>query len=375
MTMETLFKASKYGIGIDISKDSFHACLMAIDASQRLKIRATRKFDNTPKGGNELMSWVDHHRKDCTLPTHYLMEATGVYAESLALQLHQHGAYVCVVLPQKAAYYVKALGIKTKTDKVDAQALATMVCQQAVESWSPISEAMYQLRQLTRHHTHLQEFKTQLANQLHALEVGMFRSDTVRKQLLNLLAEIERQVGECARQIQKAVEANAEWTRKVEQICAIKGVGLLTVAQVITETNEFALFENQRQLISYAGYDVVENQSGNRAGKTRISKRGNSRLRRAMYMSAFQVVQYEQKPFVGLYERVFERTKIKMKGYVAVQRKLLQLIYALWKNDTKYDAAYQTQGAKKVAPTEGATLHRPQADVLEMANIGELVES
>ena len=51
-------------------------------------------------------------------------------------------------------------------------------------------------------------------------------------------------------------------------------------------------FANQRQLVSYAagppgGYDVVENQSGNRSGKTRISKKGNSRIRRILHLPAF----------------------------------------------------------------------------------------
>lgn len=70
------------------------------------------------------------------------------------------------------------------------------------------------------------------------------------------------QLAACQKSVEKAVKANPEWARKVEQICAIKGVGVLTVAQVLAETNEFALFENQRQLVSYAGYDVVENQTG-----------------------------------------------------------------------------------------------------------------
>ena len=161
----------------------------------------------------------------------------------------------------------------------------------------------------------------------------------------------------------------------MEQICAIKGVGILTVANLITETNEFALFENQRQLVSYAEYDVVENQSGKRVGRTRISKRGNSRIRRALHMSALQVVRYDQKPFVGLYERVFERTKIKMKGYVAVQRKLLTIIYALWTKDAKYDPCFVSELLKKVAPNEADTRHRPQVDVLSEVNVGELVES
>lgn len=373
--MEKPFSPVKYGVGIDMGKDEFYACVSAIDQTQRIKIKATHAFKNEPKGITDFYRWAGHHCKDTDLPIHFLMEATGVYYEQLALFLHQKQAHVCVVLPQKAKHYIQALGIKTKTDGVDAQALATMVCQQRLEAWQPISEAMYKLRQLTRQQIELQQVKTQMNNQLLALEVGMYHSPEVKKQLTKLILELDKQIAECLDLIEKAVAENAEWKRKVAQICAIKGVGILTVANLITETNEFALFENQRQLVSYAGYDVVENQSGKRVGRTRISKRGNSRVRRALHMSALQVVRYDQKPFVGLYERVFERTKIKMKGYVAVQRKLLTIIYALWKKDAKYDPCFVSEPLKKVAPTEGATLHRPQVDVLNEVNVGELVES
>jgi transposase len=47
-------------------------------------------------------------------------------------------------------------------------------------------------------------------------------------------------------------------------------------------------------------------------------------------------VRYDQKPFADLFERVYERTNIKMKGYVAVQRKMLIYIYTLWKNNQPY---------------------------------------
>lgn len=373
--MEAAFTPIKYGVGIDMGKDKFHACLSAIDANGHIKIKATHHFANSPKGRTEFDRWCAHHQQCKDVPIHYLMEATGVYYEHLALSLHQKGAHVCVVLPQKAKYYVKALGIKTKTDGVDAQALAMMVCQQRLEVWRPISRAMYELRQLTRQQADLQVFKTKVSNHLMSLEQGMYQAKEVKKQMTKLLAEIDQQISECEKLIAKAIAENAEWKRKVEQISVIKGVGLLTMAHLITETNEFALFENQRQLVSYAGYDVVENQSGKRVGKTRISKRGNSRIRHCLHMAALMVVRYEQRPFAGLYERVYERTKIKMKGYVAVQRKLLTLIYALWKKDEQYDGNFVSEGQKKVAPTEGATLHHPQADVLERANISELVES
>src|SRR5690606_31487449 len=90
-----------------------------------------------------------------------------------------------------------------------------------------------------------------------------------------------------------------------------------------------------------AGYDEIENQSGKHVGKTKISKKGNSRIRRILYMPAFIAVQYEQKPFSDLYERVFERSKIPMKAYVAVQKKLLIMIYYLWKKNEKYDPNFR----------------------------------
>src|SRR3989337_2129410 len=75
-------------------------------------------------------------------------------------------------------------------------------------------------------------------------------------------------------------------------------------------------------------------------GKTRISKKGNSRIRRALHMPAFSVVRWEQKPFFNLFKRTLEKHNIKMKSYVAVQKKLLVVTYALWKKNEEYDNNY-----------------------------------
>ena len=54
-------------------------------------------------------------------------------------------------------------------------------------------------------------------------------------------------------------------------------------------------------------------------------------------MPAFQVVKYNQKPFVDLFERVYAKTNIKMKGYIAVHKKLLIYIYTLWNKNEPYN--------------------------------------
>ncbi|AMR30078.1 hypothetical protein A0256_00935 [Mucilaginibacter sp. PAMC 26640] len=110
----------------------------------------------------------------------------------------------------------------------------------------------------------------------------------------------------------------------------------MTVAIILAETNGFALFENSRQLVSYAGYDVQENESGTHKGRTRITKKGNSRIRRLLHMPAFNMIRYEQTSFLNLFNRTFQKHGRKMKSYVAIEKKLLTIIFALWKNNSVY---------------------------------------
>jgi transposase len=112
----------------------------------------------------------------------------------------------------------------------------------------------------------------------------------------------------------------------------------------------------------------VENQSGNHKGKTKISKKGNSHIRRALYMPAFSVVSCEQSPFVGLFNRTFERHGQKMKSYVAVQKKLLVIIYALWKHNSAYEPDHQHDKVKHTGEKEQVLSALPglaQADPLQ----------
>ncbi|EAY31614.1 IS110 family transposase [Microscilla marina] len=120
----------------------------------------------------------------------------------------------------------------------------------------------------------------------------------------------------------------------------------------VAETNGFELFTSEKQLTSYAGYDIVENESGTRKGKTKISKQGNAHIRRILCMPAFNAINVEG-VFLNLYNRVFERTKEKMKGYTAVQRKLLCMMYTLWKKDEDFDYSINN----KTVEEQNALLH------------------
>jgi len=330
----------KYSLGLDISAKEIHCCLSTIDRNQKVVVKASRKVANNIKGFRDLQEWVTRHRKKQEIPLVTCMEATGVYYEHCAVYLYNAGFSVSVLLPNYAKKYLQASGQKSKNDKIDAQGLAQMGAEKSLELWEPISEFYYSLRLLTREIESLQEQKTMVINQMHALQYGIYQNNLVNKTLRSRLRLIEKQLDELEKAIKKHFDSDKEVSEKVEKICTIKGVGLKTVATVLAETIGFKLFKNSRQLISYAGYDIVERQSGNYSGKTRISKKGNSHIRRILHLPAFGVVRWRVEAFENLYERTYAKHGIKMKSYVAVQKKLLMVIYALWKKNETYDNNY-----------------------------------
>jgi transposase len=341
----------KYSLGIDVSKKEFHACLSVIDSHQQVKVKGSRKFVNQQQGFCDLTDWIAKHRKEAQTPLAITMEATGVYFEACALFLFKEGYAVSVVLPNKAKQYLKAVGLKTKNDKIDAAGLARMGAEQCLEKWEPLGDFFFTLRALTRHHQSLQELKTNINNQLHADEHSIYSNKAVMKQLKKLIATLNKQLEEIEEGINKHLYSKAELVEKVNHLTSIKGVGTITVATVLAETNGFTLFESISQLVSYAGYDVIGNQSGNHTGKTKISKKGNSRIRRALHLPAFNVVRWNVGGFKPFFERILARHHQKMKAYVAVQRKLLILIYTLWRKNEEYKP-YLLKGSFRNEETE-----------------------
>jgi transposase len=271
------------------------------------------------------------------------MEATGVYYEQVAWYLFNQQQSVSVVLPNKARQYAKSLGLKSKNDKIDSIGLARMGAEQNLPLWQPISRLFYQLRALTRELESLNQSKTVLISQLHALSHAQFESKSTQKRLQSMMKLIDKQIESIQKEVAQVVESDPELKRKLAHITQIKGVGLMSAVTVIAETNGFTLFENSKQLVSYAGYDVVENQSGKRVGKTSISKKGNYRIRRILHLPSFNVVRYASGEFKSFFDRLMDNGKKKMQAYVAVQKKLLVLMYTLWKNDVPYQSNYESR--------------------------------
>ena len=327
-------------IGVDISKNSFHACLKASESINDSKIKGTKSFDNNQKGFDLLLDWAKK-RMSNDAQVQFVMEATGVYYEDLAYFLYANKFDVGVVLANKMNSYAKSLNIKTKTDKVDSSIIASFGIERNVQNWKPMSPLYKELRDLSREFMSLKKEIQRSKNQIHAMKHAHEKTLMVIELKEEQIKFYEDKKELLREEIKRVAKQDKEFYAKVQKVETLPGVGFETVIGIICETNGFELFHSIRQLVSYAGMDVVFNQSGAFNGKTRISKRGNARIRQILYMPALSAIQYNSS-IKNLYERVVEKNPtIKSKGVVAGMRKLLIYVFILWKKNEEYDGSYQ----------------------------------
>lgn len=347
----------KYSLGTDVDSEKLKCCLGSIDTEQMHKVLASRTFDNKLAGFKELVEWMKKHCKEPGIPIVITMEVTGVYHEQFANYLHQEGYSVSIVLPNRSKKYMAGIGYKSKTDAIDARGLSRMGAEQSLTKWKPVSKYIYDVRSALRYREELTVTLTRLRNQRHAQDHMQYPTDEVRSSQEKLIKIIKAEIKSIEQKISQLVGKDKEFKEKIMRIVkSLNGVGFLTVTTLVAETNGFELFKNNRQLTSYAGYDVVENQSAKRVGKTKMSKHGNSHIRRILHMPALNVVRRNTGNYKEIFERIFHRSFIKMKAYVAIQRKLLCLIYTLWRKDTVFDPSYRHTSLKSVVNTQEASM-------------------
>ena len=327
-------------VGIDISKESFTACVCSYYRSGEEQLTEVVEFKNQKTGFNQLVKW-SRKITSASVPVGFVMEATGVYYEALAYHLHRLNQPVSVLLPNKVKYFAKSWNVKTKTDIIDARIIARMGAERKLSLWEPPLPIFKQLRDLTRAYSELMKEKTAFSNRLHALNSSYEPLALIVKSNKSIIKKLDEQLVRFKAEIEKVIYSESWLAEKVKKVLTIKGVGLMTVAVILAETQGFEFVDNIRQLCSYAGYDVVQRESGTSVqGKTRISKKGNSWIRAALHFPALVASRHNEN-LKNTYLRINEKKPSKMIGATALQRKILVLIYTLWKNDTVYDEAFE----------------------------------
>jgi transposase len=336
-------KIVKQAAGIDVAQNELVVCLGRMYDDWAPELYSHKTFSNNEKGFTALVLWVNKQASE-EAAVRFVMEATGVYHESFAYFLHDNGHEVSIVLPNKISNYARTLDIKTVTDKTAAEAIARFGLERKLDKWERPQKVFKSIRQLTREREQVVQMRTMAKNQLHAEQAEAEPNSSTLIRVKKQIAFLNKQELEIKAEIAALCAADQKIKDTIKLLSSIPGIGQLTAATVLAETNGFELIRNKRQLTSYAGLDVKEKQSGTSVkGKPKISKKGNKYLRKAMHMPALAAIRHDDR-FKAIFARLVSRHGIKMKAAVAVQRKLLEMMYTLYKTKAWYDKDYFKKG-------------------------------
>lgn len=341
-------KLIKKVIGIDISKDTFKVQFGILDSNHNQTISSKAYcFANRKSGFFKLLQTLKNvplfkldEEENSDAQVWFILEATGVYYENLAYFLVEKKCLVSVLLPNKVKHFSKTLNNKSKTDKLDAAILTQYGLEKQISRWNVPTNNMKQLKELSREYQNLVDMSTQIKNKLHAKKHSFKPVEQTVKRLEQQLSFYKKQIRQVKKQIEDTVKSDKELKARVDNIITIKGVNLITIVNVLAETNGFAMVKNAKQITSYAGYDVVSNESGQYKGKTKISKKGNHFIRRSLYFPALSAARWNDN-FKALYKRLCIKKVHKKIAIIAVARKLLILIYTLWKKNEVFIPNYK----------------------------------
>lgn len=309
-------------IGIDMSKQNFHAAF---------EDGRVQQFENTQTGIRAFAATA-RARGYSVGATRIGVEATGVYHLLLATTLTGQGWEVAVINPLESHRMITQ-GLRTvKTDRLDAIKIRTMTSlgkgylftdtkdTLALKALVVERQALVEMRQMTKQRMEVHRLKEQAA--------GLVFVDG--------LSTVKASVDRAIRELEAQFNAYAPETQGL--LRSIPGIGLTTAATLVAFVGDIRRFATPEKLVAYVGLDCRVFQSGTSVhGKGYLSKRGNVYLRHILFNAAFIAKRHNPELHAYFLKKTGEG-KHYFSALCAVERKLVHLIWAVWKRGTPFES-------------------------------------
>ncbi len=227
----------KVVLGIDVSKKTLDATLIFDNRT------LSKQFKNSAEGFKLLAAWLESLEIE---QVHACLEATGTYSEAAALFLHERGHLVSVAGPLRIKGYANANMQRNKTDRLDAQLIASFCQTQEPDQWLPPSAEVKQLQALMRRIEVLEEMRQAEENRL-ANSVS-----EVQPSIGRMIALLTEEIRELERQIKEHIDRHPNLKEQSRLLQTIPGIGSRT-AQLLLSEIEFERYRSARSVAAQAG--------------------------------------------------------------------------------------------------------------------------
>lgn len=263
------------------------------------------------------------------------MESTGVYHELLADLAHKRGFVVFVLNPKDTRHYAKGVGLRAKTDRVDAELIARMIKREHTQlhAWIPPTPEQREIARLLKRRATLSSLRQALAMTLKGL-------DGFATELKMMQARFDRVIARIDQRVEALVAVSPERKEHVTQLRTINGVGPI-VSTALVNALEHVPLTSADAFVAFTGLDPRPHDSGQHRGKRRISKRGSAELRRLLYIAAMSARK------TATWKPVFEHYRAKGLSTTAVlvilARRIARTAWSIYTYKTVFDPARLTK--------------------------------
>lgn len=130
-----------------------------------------------------------------------------------------------------------------------------------------------------------------------------------------------------------------------QRLRSVPGIGPIIALIILAEAGDLRRFGHHRQFLKFCGLDLAKSQSGQSCSRERLSKRGNARLRYALWQAAMTAVRMRENPFHDKFRRYIAGAPLDLdlrrKARTAVTAKMARVVHALIKTNSIYHPRFQ----------------------------------
>lgn len=265
-------------------------------------------------------------------------ESTGHYHLLLALVFARYGLDLRIINPLQSSKHQTARIRKTKTDPVDGYVLATM-CETERDlpkaaNLQP-NQVLARLRQgqLQSLDKQIQRLSRSLATYRETYEQLGLEAGEAIETIDSALTELRSAKRQLEAELESAYLELAE-ARDVDQLKAIPGYSDLMASMVAGAFDRDV--KSDRSWIAFAGMDISVRESGTWIGRGKMTKRGNSFIRKRCFNAAWGAkMNYPE--VRRYYERLRSQGRHHVEALCIIARKLLRIAYAILVKGITYD--------------------------------------
>lgn len=325
-------------IGVDVSKKTLDVAAKIKDKEDVVSFGA---FSNDSSGFSKISKKITKLVKENSLEILIVLEPSGGYEQPFARFCWKKEWRVSMPNPRHVRKWIQGIGVRAKTDQVDACNLARFGAAKPLHDWQPLPEEIALLDRLLKRQDEIKETLAQEKNRLHALDAQNICNGPEIMSIKRSIEWLGKELEQVQKDIAKILEGHDYLKKQADQLQTIPGIGVGNRLFLLVLLSRWKLLTNgqgtNKGITAYVGLDPVHYRSGTSIRKRpAISCMGNIRLRSLLYMGALGAITGNNH-LRQFYQRLVSREKHKKVALVAVARKILVLSWSIFRNDTVFD--------------------------------------